>query len=158
MKRYLTGRYLLLMVLVTGLPQGCALVQPRLEEPRIALTSLELLPSQGLQQRIAVGLVITNPNSRDLSLKGISYTIGIENFAVLSGVTDQLPMLRAYQETPVRLELSANLLELVRLVDHLSRRTSTEGIGYQFDARLDFSDWLPAMRVREAGVVPFSRP
>lgn len=147
----------LLVVAAMFLLQGCALLQPRLEQPRIVITSLQLLPSQGLQQRIAVGLQITNPNGRDLSLKGISYTIGIENFAVLSGVSNQLPSLKAYEQTPVTLEVSANLLELVRLIDHLSRSGAREGIGYQFDAKLDFSDLLPSMRIREAGQVPFSR-
>jgi LEA14-like dessication related protein len=147
----------LLVLMMMFVLQGCALLQPRLEQPGITITSLQLLPSQGIQQRIAVGLMITNPNDRDLSLKGISYTIGIEKFAVLSGVTNQLPKLKAYEQTPVTLEVSANLLELVRLIDHLSRGGAREGIGYQFDAKLDFSDLLPSMRIRESGQVPFSK-
>jgi len=138
---------------------SCAAFQPRLEQPVVKVTGLSLLPSQGFQQRIGVGLSITNPNSQDLSVKGISYTIGIENFPVLSGVTSQVPLLKAYEETPVSLEVSANLLEVVRLAEYFSRRgVATEGVKYNVDAKLDFSRWLPAMRIRETGVVPLSQP
>lgn len=136
---------------------GCAAFQPRLEQPVVKVTRLQLLPSQGLQQRIGVGLTIANPNARDLSLKGISYTIGIENFSVLSGVTNQVPVLKAYQETPVDLEVSANLLEIVRLVEFFSRKTMPDNVNYNFDAKLDFSNWMPAMRVKEVGKIPLAR-
>ena len=136
---------------------GCAAFQPHLEQPVVKVTRLQLLPSQGLQQRIGVGLSITNPNARDLSLNGISYTIGIENFSVLSGVSNQVPVLRAYEETPVELEVSANVLEIVRLIEYFSRSKVQDSVAYNFDAKLDFSDWLPTMRVKETGIIPFAR-
>lgn len=151
--------YFLLILLAVCWLTGCAALRPGLEQPVVKVTSLTLLPGQGLQQRIGVGLSISNPNDRDLSLKGISYTIGIENFPVLSGVTSQVPVLKAYEETPVSLEVSANLLELVRLAEYFGRRgTLAEGIQYHIDAKLDFSAWLPAMRVRETGVIPLTAP
>ena len=108
-----------LVLLVSG---GCANFQAGLEKPTVKVTGLRLLPSQGgLNQRIGVDLAILNPNDRDLSLRGISYTIGIENFSVLSGVTDNVPVLKGYQETPVSLEVSANMLQVVRLIEYFSR-------------------------------------
>jgi LEA14-like dessication related protein len=139
-----------------SLVAGCAAFQP-LEEPTVKVTSLQLLPAQGLQQRIAVGLAITNPNARDLSLNGISYTIGIEKFSVLSGVSNQVPVLKAYEETPVELEVSANLLEIVRMIEYFSRAAVPENVTYHFDAKLDFSNWMPSMRVKESGQIPFAR-
>ncbi|HTF85971.1 MAG TPA: hypothetical protein VL987_15415, partial [Cellvibrio sp.] len=62
-----------LVLLVSG---GCANFQAGLEKPTVKVTGLRLLPSQGgLNQRIGVDLAILNPNDRDLSLRGISYTI-----------------------------------------------------------------------------------
>lgn len=132
---------------------GCASFPTGLEEPNVKVTSLRLLPSQGMEQRIAVGLSITNPNGRDLSLRGISYTIGIENFDLLSGVTSQVPTLKAYEETPVTVEVSANLLSVARLVEHFSRRGIEDDVDYRFRAKLDFSRWLPPMRVEEQGSI-----
>ncbi len=134
---------------------GCAALQPGLEKPTVKVTGLRLLPSQGgLNQRIGVDLAILNPNDRDLSLRGISYTIGIENFSVLSGVTDNVPVLKGYQETPVSLEVSANMLQVVRLIEHFSRAGVKDNVNYNFDAKLDFSALLPAMRVKESGTIP----
>lgn len=153
------GLLWVVVMIVGGLLSACAAVQPKLEQPVVKVTSLSLLPSQGIQQRIGVGLSITNPNGKDLSLKGISYTIGIENFPVLSGVTSKVPVLKAYEETPVALEVSANLLELVRLADYFTRRgVNSDGVNYNIDAKLDFSNWLPAMRVKESGVIPLTSP
>lgn len=135
---------------------GCASLQP-VEKPTVKVTGLRLLPSQGMQQRIAVDLAIANPNARDLSLRGISYTIGIENFELLSGVSNQVPTLGAYQETPVTLEVSANLLAMVRMLDHFTRHGFGETVNYRFNAALDFSRWLPSMQVEETGAIPLLR-
>ena len=134
---------------------GCAAFQPGLEKPTVKVTGLRLLPSQGgLNQRIGVDLAILHPNDRDLSLRGISSTLGIENFSVLSGVTDNVPVLKGYQETPVSLEVSANMLQVVRLIEYFSRAGVKDSVNYNFDAKLDFSALLPAMRVKETGSIP----
>lgn len=135
---------------------GCSSLQPKLEQPTVKVAGLQLLPAQGLTQPIEVNLLIANPNDRDLTLRGISYTVGIENFDVLSGVSDQLPTLIAYQETPVKVVVTANVLQLVRLIEHFSRNGVKETVNYNFSAKLDFSAWLPALRVNEKGSIPLA--
>ncbi|MFC3115988.1 LEA type 2 family protein [Cellvibrio fontiphilus] len=141
---------LLLCVLLSG----CAAMKPKLEQPTVKVTGLQLLPAQGLLQPIQVSLLVTNPNDRDLSLRGMSYTVGIENFDVLSGVSNELPTLAAYQETPIKVVVTANVLQLVRLIEHFGRNGMKENVDYNFSAKLDFSAWLPALRVNEKGSIP----
>ncbi|WP_238582410.1 LEA type 2 family protein [Cellvibrio sp. OA-2007] len=131
-------------------------MQPKLEQPTVKVVSAQLLPAQGFSQPIEVSLLIANPNDRDLSLRGMSYTIGIENFEVLSGVSDQLPALTAYQETPVKVVVSANVLQLVRLLEHFGRNGLKENVNYSFSAKLDFSAWLPSLRINEQGSIPLT--
>jgi LEA14-like dessication related protein len=133
---------------------SCSAVGPKLEQPTVKVAGLQLLPAQGLLQPIEVSLMVTNPNDRDLSLRGMSYTIGIENFDVLSGVSNQLPTLGAYQETPLKVVVTANVLQLVRLIEYFGRNGVKENVDYNFSAKLDFSAWLPAMRVNEKGSIP----
>ncbi len=135
---------------------GCAAMKPKLEQPTVKVAGLQMLPAQGLLQPIEVSLLVTNPNDRDLSLRGMSYTIGIENFDVLSGVSNQLPTLTAYQETPVKVVVTANVLQLVRLVEHFGRNGVKETVAYNFSAKLDFSAWLPALNVNEKGSIPLA--
>jgi LEA14-like dessication related protein len=133
---------------------GCAGMQPKLEQPTVKVAGLQLLPAQGFTQPIQIKLLVANPNDRDLSLRGMSYTIGIENYDVLSGVSDQLPVLKSYQETPVTVVVTANLLQLVKLLEHFSRKNVQDEVSYNFSAKLDYSAWLPSLRVNEQGVIP----
>ena len=136
---------------------GCSTLRADFEKPTVKVTGLRFLPSEGLDQRIGVDLAIANPNAEDLSLRGISYTIGIENYSVLSGVSDQVPVLKAYQETPVSLVVSANVLQFVRLIQHLSQAGVKDQVNYTFAAKLDFSALLPATRVTESGSIPLTQ-
>lgn len=137
---------------------GCSSLQPKLEQPTVKVAGLRLLPAQGLNQPIEVNLLISNPNDRDLTLRGMSYTVGIENFDVLSGVSDQLPTLSAYKETPVQVVVTANVLQLVRLIEHFGRNGVKENVNYNFSAKLDFSAWLPDLRINEKGAIPLAAP
>jgi LEA14-like dessication related protein len=133
---------------------GCSALAPKLNDPDVKLVGLRMLPAQGLQQRIAVDLVIANPNKQDLSIKGISYHIGIENISVLSGLTNQIPVLKSYEETPVTLEVSADLIQVLRLIEHFSHNDIGENVHYNFSAVIDFNAWLPSMRVDKKGMLP----
>ena len=135
---------------------GCSGLNPKLEQPTVKVSGLQLLPAEGFNQPLEVSLLIVNPNSRDLHLRGMSYKVGIENFDVLSGVSDQLPTLSAYQETPVKVVVSANILQVVRLLEHFSRVGVKENVNYNFSAKLDFSAWLPAMQINEKGMIPLA--
>lgn len=145
-------------ILCSLMLSACSSLQPKLEQPNVKVAGLQLLPAQGLTQPIEVSLLISNPNDRDLTLRGMSYTVGIENFDVLSGVSDQLPTLTAYQETPVKVVVTANVLQLVRLIEHFGRTGVKENVNYNFSAKLDFSAWLPAMRINEKGSFSLAAP
>lgn len=151
--RSLVKLFLITICLVLA---SCAALKPKLEQPIVKVTGLQLLPTQGFFQPIEVSLLVTNPNDRDLSLRGMSYSIGIESFDVLSGVSNQLPTLTAYQETPVKVVVTANVLQLVRLIEHFGRNGVKENVDYNFAATLDFSAWLPSLRVNEKGSIPLA--
>lgn len=151
-KAWITGLFIACSVVLGG----CSSLQPKLEQPVVKVAGLQLLPAQGLNQPIEVSLLIANPNDRDLVLRGMSYSVGIENFDVLSGVSNQLPTLTAYQETPVKVVVSANVIQLVRLLEHFSRAGVKDTVNYNFSAKLDFSAWLPALRINEKGSIPLA--
>ena len=151
MSRLLTHVFLCCAILLLG---SCAAIGPKLEDPNVKLVGLRLLPSQGLQQHIAVDLLISNPNARDLSVRGITYKIGVENINFLDGMTDSVPVLKSYQETPVTLEVSADVLQMIRLLEHFHRNGVSDNVNYNFSAAIDFSAWLPTMHVDKKGVLP----
>lgn len=134
---------------------SCAAINPSLKHPDVKLVGLRLLPAQGiLQRQIAVDLNISNPNRQDLSVRGINYNIGVENINLLSGATDQVPTLKGMQETPVTLVVSADIISIMRLLQHFSNNGVSDKVNYNFSAVIDFSAWLPSMHVDKKGVLP----
>jgi LEA14-like dessication related protein len=134
---------------------GCAALNPNLKEPDVKLAGLRLLPQQSLLQRhIAIDLAIFNPNKQDLSVRSISYNVDIEKVKLLTGASDQVPVLKSMQETPVTLQVSIDILQALGLIEHFSRNGIGDKVNYNFGAVIDFSAWLPSMHVDRKGALP----
>lgn len=152
LKRVIIGRVWLYLCLL-ALLGGCAALKPGFESPDVKVTGLEVLPSERgfLGTRIAVDLLVSNPNSSDLSVQGMSYSMALEDYKLLSGVTDQVPVLTAYRETPLRLVLSVDLIEGLRMFEHLLRGSRAE-MEYTFAAKLDLG-WQGSVRINQRGTL-----
>jgi LEA14-like dessication related protein len=136
---------------------GCAAINPTLKHPDVKLVGLRVLPSQGILQRhIALDLSIFNPNKQDLSVRSLNYTVDIESIKLLNGASDQVPTLKALQETPVALEFSIDVIQAMRLLQHFSQNGMGDKVNYNFSAVIDFSAWLPSMHVDRKGALPLS--
>jgi LEA14-like dessication related protein len=155
MMNYFQRSFLILLVFFLS---SCATMNPNFENPKVKVAGIKMLPAQSLvSQPIELTLMISNPNAADLNLRGISYTVGLENFELLSGVTNDLPTLTAYQETPVKIVVSLNAFQLVKFVTHLNKNGIQDSVKYNFDAKLDFYKFLPALHVKETGVLPLKK-
>lgn len=136
---------------------GCSALQPGFSPPQVNVTGLHLLPLEAgeMAPRIGVRLRVTNPNPSDLAIVGMSYSMALQGYDLLSGVSAEVPVLKAYSETPMLLELSANILELVRLAHSLRNTNVHQTVSYEFAAKLDTGRYTPAIRLKESGVVNF---
>lgn len=139
------------LILLTLL-QSCAGARPGLEKPGVKVESLQVLDSKGLSQRFRIGLVLTNPNSTALPVDGISYTLSLNGADLLSGVSDQIPTLAAYSETPVSLDVSADLFAALRLLNSLTRAGEDE-LEYSLAAKIDLAGWRPSFNVQREGQI-----
>lgn len=136
---------------------ACASLNPVPKHPDVKLVGLRVLPVQSLlERRLAIDLAINNPNKQDLSVRSIDYNISVENINLLKGYTDQVPLLKAHEDTPVTLEVSADVLQILRLLEHFSHNGLGEKVNYNFSAAIDFSAWLPTMHVDKKGAIPLS--
>jgi len=146
--RSLAGHLLLYLSLL--LIQACASMNPDYEEPTVTLSSFRALPSQGAMPTFEIGLHILNPNSTDLRLEGIVYTVSIQGHDVVKGVGKDFPVIDGYSEQTVKLTAAANLLAGVRLVMDLMN-SPDEDLQYSFEAKLDTGGFGRSIRVRETG-------
>ena len=86
---------LLFLLLAASLLAACAGQIRDYETPKVNITSLKSLPNEGSGPRFEIGLNIINPNATPLALRGLSYTLELEGHEVLTGVSNQLPVVEA---------------------------------------------------------------
>jgi len=154
----MTSRIIAIWLVVSLLPmgQGCAWLNPNFESPQVTLESLELLEQRGLSQRFRIGLRLLNPNSRTLSVNGMSYTLSLNGFKLISGVSNRIPDLLAYGETRVFLQAGTDLFEALRLLRSLTAQSQDPlhySLHYQLNAKLDLKGLAPTLNIRRMGTV-----
>jgi LEA14-like dessication related protein len=125
-------------VLVACLLAGCAGIFGPVENPSISITSLKLLPAEGGEQRVEVGLRIMNPNGFPLEAKGIVLEAGFNDIPLLRGAVPTPPVVPAYGESQMNVMLSASLLNGIRLISAIVKHPD-DPLRYRLEARVDLS-------------------
>ncbi len=143
---------IIVVVLVFGLV-GCAPFFPGFETPTVNVTSFRVVPtSQGVVPTFEIGLHVINPNRTALKLKGISYHVTLEGHQVLSGVSNQLPMVEAYGEGDVVLRVQPDLFSTFSLFADLLNRPR-DRFTFDLTAYLDVGSFVPKIKVHKEGEI-----
>ncbi len=140
------------------LVSGCTHLQSGYEKPVVSITSFKALPANGMIPQFEIGLRIVNPNRSALVLKGISYTIALEGHKIMTGVSNELPMIDAYGEGKVVLKASVDLFSSIRFITDLMGKKKRNKISYSFNAKLDAGTLHPLIRIKEKGEVSLTQP
>lgn len=129
---------------------GCTSIQ-NLQNLDVSLTKIEAVQPVGLSPRFNVHLLVTNPNNQDLNIEGVTLQLNIADQKVLSGVSNQIPTLSAYAETPVEIKTSVNLFYIFKVLKSLNQQ-SGEGIEYQLKTTIDPDGFVP-FNVTKEGIL-----
>ena len=142
-------RWLLWLLALLAL-SGCASLIPEIDPPKVSLESLTPLPASGGAPRFEIKLRIANPNNQTFDVAGISYAVEIQGKELISGVSNDVPVLKPYAEEVVVLEGGLQLFQLLRLLTSLGKETS-DSLDYRFTAKIDFNGFVPTQRIEETG-------
>lgn len=129
---------------------GCTNLQP-LQDLQVSLVSIEPAASQGITPSFNINLLISNPNEQDLQIQGIAFNLEVADKNILSGVSNQIPTLKSYTETPITLSTSINLFDLLNLVAHLSQH-SDQALNYRLNTKIDPKGFV-ALNIENEGVL-----
>lgn len=129
---------------------GCANLQSEFKQPVVSVTSLRVLPSEGLAPRFEIGLHIANPNRYALTLAGISYTISLEGHRILTGVANDLPGIAAYGEGEITLLATTDVFNSISLLADLLQQPR-DSFSYELVAELDLGGIYPIQYVNKSG-------
>jgi LEA14-like dessication related protein len=103
---------------------GCATLVPRLEAPQLTVTGIALAGGSMQQQQIRLTLHATNPNPRDIAIRGIDCSLDLEGMPFAQGMTGTAFTLPALGAVDFDLDVTANLNNaLVALAGALGRST-----------------------------------
>jgi len=147
----------LIMMGVLALPlAGCAALQGQLEKPQVNVTSFNMAPgTTGMAPKFNIGIQIVNPNSMGLSLRGMSYSVEVEGYRIMSGATPDLPKVPGYGTADFVIEASPDLFGSARLLSDLFS-AQRDSFSYTFKARLDAGTIMPFINVEETGRFDFA--
>ena len=123
-------------------------------QPTVSLSYIKVLPSESLKPKFEIGLKIVNPNGIPLSFKGLSYSMAIEGFKVIDGVSQDLPTIPANGEETVSINAIVDLKKSFALLSILLKDKQTTA-QYSFDAELAPKGPLPKVHFSEAGEFSF---
>ena len=146
------GRWFALCTAVLFL-SACASMRPEFDPPQVSVDSIESLPGSEGIPKFLIKLRVANPNKQTLDIAGISYSISILDKELISGVSNQVPVIDPYSEGVVELEASLKLFQIVRLITGLAQNQHLETLEYSFAAKIDFNGFIPTQRVKETGEI-----
>ena len=150
--RYTNAVRFTLMCSLFLLLTACASLDPDYEKPTVTLSSFKAIPSEDMIPAFEIGLRIINPNSSDLTLEGIVYTISLQGHDLVKGVGKDYPVIEGYSEGVVTLTGAANLLAGIGFIRDMMGE-SMDAVEYEFNAKLDLGGFYPSIRIAEQGTL-----
>lgn len=94
---------------------ACAALNP-VEKPDVAITSINIGPSNGLQQQLLVGLQLDNPNGFALNLGRLRYSISLAGNSLAGGRFNDPVVLPANDRANIVVPVDVNLLSGLGLI------------------------------------------
>jgi len=126
---------------------GCSNLVPKLESPQLTVVGVELVKADLLQQQLRVRMHVHNPNARELSVRGIDYTVELAGDEFAHGDSERNFTVPALGDSEFDVNVFANAAPLL--------------LKFATGARPDAVDYRIVGKVRLAGglirSVPFTQ-
>lgn len=115
-------RRILAIALVGVVLTGCATLGGLSEPPRVSLVNIEPLDLRLLEQRFRVTLRVQNPNSRDITIRGLDYEIVVNDRVFAQGVSGKPVTVPAWGENTAEVEVVSTLQRVMEQLEALGSR------------------------------------
>lgn len=145
---------LIIVVAITLFSSSCSLFVADFKEPSVSVLSFSALPPEGINPRFEIGMRVSNPNSFDLKLQGLSYTAYVEGQQMATGEADTIPVIAAMGEGDITVTTTAHVLGgLSLMADLLQGKTDADGKGlsYRLLITLDIGQFGPPIVIEQKG-------
>jgi len=117
-----------------GMVGGCAGLQFGMKKPEVSVASIRLLDGNLLEQRFMLTLRVTNPNTSDISVEGLSFTLDINGQHFARGVGNQPVVIPRLGEATLDVTATTGLAGFLRQFKELMKGRDT--LEYRIKGRL----------------------
>ena len=112
----------LAFALLGTLLSGCATLSGLREPPRVRLVSITPTDVQLFEQRFRVTLEVRNPNSEDITIRGLDYAIEVNGKIFAEGVRGKPFTIPAHGEKTADVEVVSTLQRVLEQLQALTER------------------------------------
>jgi LEA14-like dessication related protein len=144
----------LVLLLAVLLVTACASLGPYPETPRVSLVSIQPGEMTLFEQRFAVQLRVLNPNATAIPVQGLSYALEINEREFAYGVSPQSIDIPAFGEALLDVEISSNLLSVVRQMQSMSG-TTRSSLDYRLTGKINVANSLRSLAFDYSGELDF---
>ena len=130
-----------LILLCSLLFCGCSFF---IKEPQVTVTRANIIGLDTSGADIECALVIFNPNSFDLTLRGYTYDLRIMSLPLSSGGLQEALSIPAGKETDMRLPFRIKYVDLLEII---KRRPDPDRVPYRIQANLQLATPLGSMLI-----------
>lgn len=110
------------VALLGAVLSGCATMGGLSEAPRVSLVSIEPVDVQLFEQTFRVRLRVQNPNSQDITIRGLDYELVVNDKLFAQGVSGKPVTIPAYGENTADVNVVSTLQRVMEQLQALSKR------------------------------------
>ncbi|TWI53051.1 LEA14-like dessication related protein [Pseudomonas duriflava] len=114
---------------------GCSWFGRSFEDPEVQLTQVDLVKARLWGQEFLLHFQVENPNSRELPIRGLSYTVYLEEIPLAHGETGQHFTVPANGSKDFTVPVQTNLWRYMKDVVRMIKRTH-DPIHYRLDGEI----------------------
>ncbi|MCP5144863.1 MAG: LEA type 2 family protein [Gammaproteobacteria bacterium] len=133
---------------------GCAGAYRKMQPPSLTLSSLEMLDSTLFEQRFLLGLRVTNPNDKPLTIRGASANLEVNGIEFASGVSGDRAEVPAYGDTVVNFTATTSL---ARILLQLGAMADKGKVDYRLRGRISIANLPVSIPFDEKGELDFQQ-
>ncbi len=113
---------------------GCAGLQLGMQKPDVAVVNIRLLDGNLLEQRFLLSLRVTNPNTTEIAIEGLTFAVDLNGQPFAKGVSNQAVVIPRLGDGIVEVTATTGLSSFLRQFKAL--RKGHEKVEYRIKGRL----------------------
>lgn len=144
----LVGLTLVLALAVSG----CTGLHRYADPPHVTLAGIRLLDLTLFEQRYLLALRVQNPNSVELPIEGMSYTLDVNGAEFARGVSNRKTTIPAFGEQVLHISVVANVLSTLDQLRHW-RQWPPQNLDYQLKGKVQVANIAVSLPFEYSGKI-----